>query len=343
MTNIILPRHLYAALVSFTLAGCATAIATPQPTHTVQPATATVPPATPTPEPTLPADVAPARASGLTGRIVSDNFEDIFVMNADGTGLTQLTTDPGNEFDGEWSPDGTKIVYRDSTRGINKDDEIFVMNADGSGKTNLTNDPANDWGPTWSPDGTQIAFNSDRQGGPPGLHIMNADGSNVRHIGDGWIEYPDWSPDGTRFVFMGARSGSNYEIYVINADGSGLAQLTDAPGEEGWPVWSPDGTQIAFTSQRDDCRFSSSDDCKTTGDIGPFHSIYVMNADGTDQHRVADVFGQFMGWSPDGHYILFGSSAGTLIVNPATLDLARIEVAGQPAGYFAHFVSWTNK
>src|SRR5262249_40715658 len=104
----------------------------------------------------------------LTGRIAFDDFADVYVANADGSGLVRLTSDPGPEFDPDWSPDGTKIAYRDSTRGINGDDEVFVMDADGSHKTNLTNNPANDWGPAWSPDGTRIAFNSARgEGGLP--------------------------------------------------------------------------------------------------------------------------------------------------------------------------------
>ena len=89
----------------------------------------------------------------LTGRIVFDDFEDVFTLNADGSGLRTVAGRAGAEFDGGWSPDGSRIVYRDSRRGVNEDDEIFVMAADGSGAQNLTNHPANDWGPDWSPDG----------------------------------------------------------------------------------------------------------------------------------------------------------------------------------------------
>ena len=61
-------------------------------------------------------------------------------------------------------PDGHFVVYRDSRRGINEDDEIYVVRADGTGVRNLTNDPANDWGPDWSSDGEWIVFNSDHDG-----------------------------------------------------------------------------------------------------------------------------------------------------------------------------------
>jgi TolB protein len=71
------------------------------------------------------------------------------MMNADGSGVTNLTNLPSNELYPVWSPDGTKIAFV-SEGGI-KQYEIYVMNADGSRKTNLTNDSDQDWAPDWSP------------------------------------------------------------------------------------------------------------------------------------------------------------------------------------------------
>jgi hypothetical protein len=64
----------------------------------------------------------------------------------------------------------------------------------------------------------------------------------------------------------------NYEIYVVNADGTGLRRLTRSPGPDGWPALSPDGKQILFSSVRDDCAFSRAAGCKTTGDLGLYHT-----------------------------------------------------------------------
>ena len=68
-------------------------------------------------------------------------------------------------------------------------------------------------------------------------------------------------------------------------------QLTDSFGPDGWPAWSPDGAQIAFSSVRDDCSYSDAPDCRTTGDVGPHHDIWVVNADGTGLARVTPEFG----------------------------------------------------
>jgi TolB protein len=263
---------------------------------------------------------APIDLSSLTGRIAfsaSANTEtgDIYVMNANCSGLVQLTTKPGPEFDPSWSPDGKQLVYRDSSQGINQDDEIYVMNADGSGKHNLTNNPAGDWGPAWSPDGTTIAFNSMRADGLPNIYLIRSDGSGVKRLSTLEGEYPTWSPDGKKIAFMSAQpgaSGSNpdYNIYVMNADGSRLMQLTTAPGEDGWPAWSPDGKKIAFSSGRDDCGISNRPDCGRSGDIGPFFDIWVMNADGSGQTRLTQGFGQFLAWSPDGTKLVVSGDCG---------------------------------
>jgi len=281
----------------------------------------------------------PIDVASLTGRIVLSSEDDVFTANADGSGVVRVTRRDGPEFDPAWSPDGRWIVYRDSRRGINQDDEIFVVRADGTGARNLTKDPGNDWGPDWSPDGRTIVFNSDRDGMPMGGFLMRPDGSHQRRIAtDAWVEYPAWSPDGTRIAFMGGTSSSEYDIWVVNADGSNLTQLTDSPGPDGWPAWSPDGTQIAFSSVRDDCSYSDAPDCRSTGDIGPHHDVWIVNADGTGLTRVTHEFGQFMTWSPDGEYLLV-SGYDLYVIRPDGTGRASLDIEGLRGGLFPDWIA----
>jgi Tol biopolymer transport system component len=252
----------------------------------------------------------PIDLGDLTGRIVTDDFEDVFAMDPDGSNVVMLAEAPGAEFDGAWSPDGRFVVYRDSTRGLNEDDEIFVVRADGSAARNITNVPANDWGPDWSPDGSTIVFNSDRDGGLRG-YFVNADGSDPRPVGvDQWFEYPAWSPDGKRIVFESAM-GSNYEIFVLDLETGQVTQLTNAPGDDSWPVWSPDGAMIAFSSERDDCRLAPpTQECWDDGEPDDDHrDIWLMRADGSNLRRVTPEAGQFVAFSPDGDYLLVSGHA----------------------------------
>ena len=274
----------------------------------------------------------PIDVAALEGRIVFDDFEDVFVMNADGTGAQPVAHRVGSEFDGAWSPDGKWIVYRDSRRGINENDEIYVMREDGSRSRNLTRNRANDWGPAWSPDGRAIVFNSDRDGAVMSGYLMSPQGTDLRRIdADVWVEYPVFSPDGTKIAFMG-HSGGDYDIYVADLATGAATQLTDAVGSDGWPVWSPDGSTIAFASERDDC-LNALDAAACWqdpgGEPGEHHDIWLMDADGSNQRRVTPEAGQFVAWSPDGEHLLV-SGRSLYVIRPD--GSGRAEVSPRSGG-----------
>ena len=261
------------------------------------------------------AAAAPIALSTLHGRIAFSRDDDIWIADAGGSHARRLTTRRGPEIDPSWSPDGSRIVYRDSHRGFNRNDELYVMNADGSHKRNLTHSPHDEWSPSWSPDGKLIAFYSGE------LYVMRPDGTRERPITKIEGEYPAWSPDGERLAFMSAEPGArgpnpNYDVFVVNRDGTGVRQLTDWPGEDGWPTWSPDGESIAFTS---------------THNVARHFEIWVMRANGSDKHRIAS--GAFPVWSPDGRAIMFSSSGDThgdhpWVVRPDGSGLRKLPISG---------------
>jgi Tol biopolymer transport system component len=246
----------------------------------------------------MPNQSAFATFPGENGKIAftkqgSIDLYGIYVMNADGSGETRLTTtDSVVYFYPDWSPDGTKIAF---TRSSGSEADVYVMNADGSGETRLTDNTGFDGDPSWSPDGTQIAFISERVGGPD-VYVMNTDGSNPTRLTTSHTNlYPDWSPDGTKIAFSSYRN-NNYDIYVINADGSGLTRLTTDASADYYPSWSPDGTKIAFFVDRNDGN----------------GEIYVMNADGSDLRNISNnpASDTSPSWSPDGTQIAFARHEG---------------------------------
>jgi hypothetical protein len=96
---------------------------------------------TPPRRPDVRATSGPIALAALRGRIAFSRRGDIWSADASGSRLRRLTSRRGPEFDPSWSPDGSRIVYRDSRRGINVNDDIYVMNADGSHRRNLTRSP----------------------------------------------------------------------------------------------------------------------------------------------------------------------------------------------------------
>lgn len=163
---------------------------------------------------------------------------DIYVMDASGGNLVQLTADPATDGFPDWSPDGTKIAFR---RIIAGKSQLLVMNADGSGVVQLTTGTGGST-PAWSPDGAHIAFESDRTGRPE-IYVMNADGTGITQVTTAGGGKADWSLDGSRIVFYAKRgknpSASNFDIYAINPDGTREVRLTSTTETEYSPAWGP--------------------------------------------------------------------------------------------------------
>jgi TolB protein len=234
------------------------------------------------------ASESPIDLATLSGRILFDNHDDVWSINADGTGLIRLTDSPWPEFDATLSPDGSQIAFRSE---LKDDAELWLVNADGSEPHRLDRGGF----PVWSADGSKILYAF--PGPPSWIAIMNADGSGQRRLPntDGG-EYPSWSPDGKRIAFNSNLSGRAL-ISIVDVDGSRVVELSSV-GEGGQVAWSPDGRSILFASHRDH------------SDNG--RDIYAMRPDGSDVKRLTRANGETPAWSPDGRYIVF--SVGRLFV-----------------------------
>ena len=128
--------------------------------------------------------------------IAPSGDEEIYVANADGTGITALTDDAYLDSAPAWSPDGTRIAW-ESLRDGGGDREIFVMDADGSDVRQLTDNDLHDEGPAWSPDGRLITFTRSVTEADPGdVWVMDADGGDPVQLTDTPVieESPDWQP-----------------------------------------------------------------------------------------------------------------------------------------------------
>ncbi|MGC8826705.1 MAG: hypothetical protein ACP5TV_06855 [Anaerolineae bacterium] len=180
-------------------------------------------------------------------RLIKPGIHDIFVMNADGSEVMNLTNTPDiHEAYPDFSPDGRQIVF--TSGGGGRPHGIYIMDADGTNVRLLMAGPLHF--PRWSPDGKYIAFDGEPAGCKFEIYIMKADGTEMRQVTEhpkgcgGDNKAPVWSPDGKQLAYYSTdRFGAGgFDIFVINVDGTGERALThgvtdlNAGGRD--PDWS---------------------------------------------------------------------------------------------------------
>jgi Tol biopolymer transport system component len=166
----------------------------------------------------------------------------LFVIGADGSGLTKITR--GRHFDchPSWSPDGTRIAFATI---LGEHFAIATMNTDGSGRTVLVGRGFND-DPDWSPDGSRIVFFRAMGGDRTDIFSIGADGTARMRLTDTpgrWEWTPSFSPDGQRVAFVRGQARRLLafgDIFTIATDGSDEQRVTRTDGvDEFWLSWQP--------------------------------------------------------------------------------------------------------
>ena len=216
----------------------------------------------------------------------------ILLMNPDGTGATKVTSGVG-EYDPDWSPDGTKLLF-------GRGGDIFVIDADGQNEVQLTDSSTYLSYPQWSPDGTQVLYHRESWAQ---LYVMNADGTNQRKLVDGHARRAKWSPDGSKILYMG-----DHDLFVMDADGTDKVKITNTRPIEYHYSWSPDSTKVVYQFQ---------------------YRIFIANADASGTCELVSS-GDAPSWSPDGSTIAFIGGGGVGSISPDRTNSRTLSSRGVP-------------
>ena len=281
--------------------------------------------------------------SNLQGQLAfvsgRDGNDEIYVVSANGSGLSRLTADTASDRSPVWSPDGSRIAF---ARGSDAAD-IYVMDADGS-EVELRASGRSAGEPAWSPDGSTLAFQVVHDGS---AHVatVGSSGSGADAViaflrdAPGYDGQPSWSPDGLRLAVVSDSRAYDFvlDVYTMNADGTDRVLRT--PGSflgpslslAQHPEWSPDATMIAFVH---------AGGVVSSASVGTVRfTVRVMSAEGTfikdaawagDIDFLQELDPGSLTWSPDGRGIAYsfvdcnlrsgGSCSGARSVRYASLD-----------------------
>ena len=213
---------------------------------------------------------------------VKDN--NIYKMNADGSGVTKLTKSPGEYTSGGselvWSPDRTKIAF---LSGTYPQQQVYTINTDGTNLKNLTDNPQHQVYNVklfWSPDSSRIAYYQGKAGDFGGekqdIWAIDINTGTAKNLTQKPQKYDalSWSPDGKLIAFA-TGDFNQQKLYTINAGGGKLNQLAPRLGMSGISElsWSSDSHKIAFTF---------------TEIAGDKSNLYVIDRDGSGLKKLTN-------------------------------------------------------
>jgi TolB protein len=249
------------------------------------------------------------------------DYNQLCMINADGTGFQQMTKLDAHSYYPVYSPLGGSVVYASNQNGGVFDLFLFIF--EGQRLLRLTDHIGNVVSPSFSPDGNKILFANRAAEGPTSLWTIDNTGENadLLYSGPNTIVAADWAPVGNRIAFaMAVDQPDSYEVFIMNDDGTDVRQLTRGlPGIGGSLDWSPDGRHLLLYA----------------GPAGD-KNIFLVDVEAETAAQLTNGGNNAAcSFSPDGQWIAFNSlrnndQADIFIMRPDGSDVRQVTNDPEP-------------
>jgi Tol biopolymer transport system component len=265
-----------------------------------------------TPPPTFTALPRPTAPNG--GRIAftctRGDYNQLCIINRDGTGLTQLSDMNASNYYPAFSPDGSALLFASNRNGPF---DLYLLLFGQKQLIQITKNVGDVVSPDYSPDGRQIVFvNRISSDAPTSIWMVNADGLNPHlvYTGTNTIVAAAWSPDGEKIAYaMSVGIPQEYEIFTMDTNGKNHLRISQGlKGIGGSIDWSPDGKNLLIYA-------------------GPYGDKDIFSIEvATGKYTQITKGGNNAGasYSPDGRYIVFNT-----LRNNDQADLYIMRVNGE--------------
>lgn len=246
----------------------------------------------------------------------SANNADIYMCDADGHNMMQLTKDNVAAVGPRWAPNGKDIFYTSFVKGY---PEIYRLIDFGRSRKSLAPFKGLNTGAAVSPDGGQIALILSYEGNPELYVLRVADGQLTRMTksSQGVEASPCWSPDGRSIVYV-SDVARTPQLYIVNVASRQSQRLTFRGSENVNPDWSAQGRIVYATKGAGGWQIATMDPS-----VGESSCVLVTTAGGYEHPS----------WAADGRHIVCGRSSALYILD--TLGDPAVRLTNIPGNWMS--------
>lgn len=213
--------------------------------------------------------------------------KELYLCDADGQNLQQLTRDKTLSLFPKWGPDGSQIVYT-SFRSQFSDVYLITLSGNSWKGRAIASFPGLNTCASMSPDGREVALTLSKDGNPD-LFIMELSGKRLTRLTStprAGEASPSWSPDGRQIVFVSDRSGSP-QLYIVSRSGGEPKRITSGGSQNVDPDWGANGF-IAYSSL-----------------VGGLFQVFILNPETMETRQLTQENASYEdpSWAPDRRHL----------------------------------------